>query len=163
METRLIDVEVRLLIVKYGYRRILEALSKAQGISVTNIEAALTNLEKAKPTKKRKTTKPLTEIVERFISRVPENANLLRELANRFENRTFLPQMKDVRRFLGPFGVDSKSLKSRNDSAKKVFEKLSELPSVELEELVAHSPSEESAFSELADEIIGGRARSSSN
>ena len=160
MNTQYVDLEVRLLVLKYGYNRVIEALSKAKGVSEHDIQTALLDTEKAKTKKTKARRKSVFEISEKLVQKVPEKAAQLRELAGRFENRTFLPQMKDVRHFLIPFGIDPKSLKSRNDSAPKVFEELSKLPFNELEEFIAHPPSSESTFSELANEIIGDRNRS---
>ncbi len=155
MKTQFVDLEVQLLVLKYGHNRVIEALSKAKGVSEHDIQTALLHIEEARTKKRKGRKKSVSEVADIFAQKEPEKAAQIRVLASRFENRTFLPQMKDVRRFLIPFGIDPKSLKSRNNSAPKVFEELSKLSPYELDEFIAHAPSSESIFSELANEIIG--------
>ncbi len=99
----------------------------------------------------------MIDVSARATKKYPEKSKYILELARRFENKTFLPQMRDVRNFLVPFGLDRNILKSRVDSAQKVIEKLCELSPSELAELVDFVPSGNSAFSELAGEIMGDR------
>ena len=160
MNAQYVDLEVRLLVLKYGYNRVIRALSKAKGVSEHDIQTALLDTEKKKTKKRNARKKSVSEIAEKFVQKVPEKAVQLRELVGRFENGTFLPRIRDVRHFLIPFGIDPKSIKSRNGSAPKVFEELSKLPSNELEEFIALPPISESTFSKLAYEILGDRSRS---
>lgn len=155
-----LELEVRLLVLKYGYKRVIEALSKAKDVSEHEIQAALSGLERSKSTKQKRRKRSVSEIAEKYIQTAPEKVELLRELVVRFENKTFLPQVMDIRRFLAPFGIDPKSVKSRDESIAKVFQNLCVLPPSELQSFVAQPLSGDSIYSELTNEIMGDRKRS---
>ena len=158
MTVRLLELEVRVLVLKHGYKRVLGALSKSQGVTEEEIESALFELERLKGTKRKsRKIESITDIAARTTKKYPEKSKYILELARRFENKTYLPQMRDVRNFLVPFGLDRNSLKSRVNSAKIIIEKLCELSPSELAELVDFVPSGNSAFSELAGQIMGDR------
>ena len=158
MTARLLDLEVRILVLKHGYKRVLAALSKSQGVTEEEIESALFELERSKCTKRKsRKIESITDIAAKATEKYPEKSKYIVELARRFENKTYLPQMRDVRNFLVPFGLDRNMLKSRVDSTRKVVEKLCELSPSELAELVDFVPSGDSAFSELAGQIMGDR------
>ena len=157
MKEKILNIEIRLLIVKYGYKNILEALSKTKGTSIDEIESLIVSLQKKsairKPTKK----KSVMEVAEDVISGAENHASL-HKLALKYQNKEFLPQLKDVRRFLERSGIKSNKLKSRLNSTKKVFEFLKGLSKHELESLLTEIPENgESAFSALANEIIGSQ------
>ena len=166
MTAGLLELEVRILVLKHGYKRVLAALSKSQGITEEEIENTLFELERSKDTKRKiRKIESITDIAAKATEKYPEKSKYILELARRFENKTFLPQMRDVRNFLVPFGLDRNTLKSRVNSAKTVIEKLCELSPSELAELVDFVPSGNSAFSELARVIMGdhGTGKPSSN
>jgi len=157
MKETILNIEIRLLIIKYGYKNILEALSKAKGISIDEIESLIVSLEKKSAMRKPTRKKSVIEVAEDVISGAEHYASL-HKLAIKYQSKEFLPELKDVRRFLERSGIKSNKLKSRINSTKKVFEFLRGLPKYELESLLTEIPENgESAFSALANEIIGGQ------
>ena len=53
-----------------------------------------------------------------------ENKDLIVQLANRFDAKTFLPTLRDVSMFLSKRGAEGLHFKSRSDSFRKVFDVL---------------------------------------
>lgn len=157
MKKEILNIEIELLIVKYGYKNILESLSKIKGISIDEIESSIASLQKKSAMRKPTRKKSVIEVAEDVISGAEHYASL-HELAIKYQSKEFLPQLKDVRRFLERSGIKSNKLKSRLNSTKKVFEFLRGLSKHELESLLTEIPeNSESAFSALANEIIGGQ------
>ena len=156
MKENLLQLELRLLIHKYGYDSVLQVLADTKGNSLKEIELLLSNLEKKTvrnkvPPKK----KSELEIAEEVI-KSSEHYSMLKKLAINYQNKTFLPQLKDVKRLLEQHGVKSKSIKSRLLATRKVFDLIKELDEKELHELMLDEKENgETAFSALASEIIG--------
>ena len=156
MKENLLQLELRLLIHKYGYDSVLQVLADTKGNSLKEIELLLSNLEKKTvhskaPSKK----KSELEIAEEVIKN-SEHYSILKQLAVNYQNKTFLPQLKDVKRLLEQHGVKSKGLKSRLLATRKVFGLIKRLDKKELHELMLDEKENgETTFSALASEIIG--------
>lgn len=118
-------------------------------------ENELRAAEERKPSKKRKTPS-VSDAVANAIRERPDAAEFLQLLATRLENRTFLPQLKDVQRFLDRSGVPHKTLRSRSAAGQHVITALCRLSIDELRQLSARSASkDDSDYALLAREIIG--------
>lgn len=155
MKKELLEIEVRLLIHKYGYNNILRTLALVKESSLEQIEALLCDIEKRGDRLKSKKRKSDIEIAEETI-KGSENYEVLKLLAMHYHNKRFLPQLKDAKRFLEQAGIDAGSIKSRVLATKRVFESLKSYNLKELEELIPSCESDgETAFSALAKEIIG--------
>ena len=152
----LLQIELRLLFLRYGKRGVLDALATLSEQTLPEIEADLRAAEERKRKRNRKSASA-TDLVGELSSRRPEVSEALRVLANRYENRTFLPQVRDVHRFLDRTGSPYKP-RSRRDAAKRVMTALSRLDVEELNRLlegtVAQSTSD---YAQLAREIMGKR------
>jgi len=119
-------------------------------------ENELRAAEERKPIKKRKTLS-VSDAVANGVRERPDAAEFLQLLATRFENRTFLPQLKDVQRFLDRSGAPYKNLRSRSAAGHRVITALCRLSIDELRQLAARSssPKADSDYALLAREIIG--------
>ena len=96
------------------------------------------------------------ELVASECSKRPDIAEPLRALALRFENRTFLPHMRDLRRFLDPDGSSSRKLRSRSAAAPELIRALAKLTREELLRLSAEDKSAgEDDYAILARAIMG--------
>ena len=152
---KILDIEIQLLIIKYGYNKVYEALTAKRDISINSIEQQLNQLEK--PSQKKSKSKPLTveKITAKFITESPHISTQLHELSLRFQNKTFLPQLKDVRRFIEKKLNKPVVLKDRITSTKQLFELLREMPKHELEELLESTNTDQTDFALLSSQIIG--------
>ena len=153
----LLKVELRLLQLRYGRRRILEAFGTLIEQTPAQVEAEIAALEARKKKRVRK-VRSVDDVLAEVVVARPEAGQILRTLATRYENRSFLPQLKDVQRFLDRSGIAHKSLKSRRDALKHVLNALSRLPKDELDRLARLSTDEaNSDYANLAREIMGRR------
>jgi hypothetical protein len=153
-----LKMELRLLQLRYGRRRILESFGALTEQTPDQIEAEIAALE-ARKTKRVRKVRSVDDVLAELVVARPEAAQILRTLATRYENRSFLPQLKDVQRFLERLGLARKSLKSRRDALKHVLTALSRLSADELDRLARLSANEgDSDYANLAREIMGRRS-----
>jgi hypothetical protein len=141
-----------LIISKYGETLVSEALTDLIGSSEKKSEKPLTK-EKQNNTKINLTkSKQFQELEEKH----PDKFIAVKDLMERFENKTFLPELKDIKRFLEKQGlINSSSIKSRKSAESKITQTLFTLPVEELE-IILSSPvnDEHSSLGIIADEIL---------
>ncbi len=157
MKIDFLTIEVELLLLKYGDAAIIKALAEAQGITADQVlqrlDAART--QKRQSGAKAKPRKAAIEIVKEVILGA-ENERELMDLAIRFQNKRFLPELKDVKRFSERNGIPS-NFSSRDAAAKPIFEKLRLLGRERLDDLLGSSESnDESQFARLSRQLIEG-------
>jgi hypothetical protein len=100
---------------------------------------------------------PIAELIANFCQDRPEITELVTNLVGRFENRTFLPQLRDVVRFLDNTGVSHGKLKSRRHSTPTVIRALARLDTDELQRLAGPPAAVgDSDLALLAREIMAG-------
>jgi hypothetical protein len=154
----LLRIELRVLLLRHGRRNVIEALASVGNQTPEEIEAELNLAEKRKASRKQKITLPV-DIAAELSRDKPESAEMLRTLATRYENRAFLPQLRDVKRFLDRAGSPHGRLKSRRAAARQVMTVLCQISTEELKRLVASPEAhEDSDFALLAREIMGSRS-----
>ena len=121
------------------------------------MEALLADIEKLEPKFSKKPKGSLSQdTIELLVAQNPEKADTLRSLDVRFSNKTFLPELRDVRRFLENHSVPSKSVKSRVDARPKLFRVLASLDSSELSSLSEQMDSGGySSLGIISDHILG--------
>lgn len=158
-DQNLIDIEVRLLILKYGLNRIIQALAHVKNLEPEKIEQLIQELEQRKAQKARLKKITFEEIALRIATTNPEIGPQIIQLSKKYENKVFLPQMNDVRSFLNKNGIEPKSMKSRPEAAKIVFNALSRMPVEELNKLIELSAEGQSDLSIIADQIIGKKSK----
>jgi hypothetical protein len=154
----LLKLELRLLILRHGRKAVLETLAALDEQTPERVEADLKLAEQRNrgPKKKRKIVSA-SESAAQISQERPEAAELLRILATRYDNRVFLPQLRDVQRFLDRAGAPHRSLRSRGEAARLVVAALSRLGGDDLKRLAQEASSlrKESDYALLAREIIG--------
>ena len=87
----------------------------------------------------------------------PAARGLVEKLAHAYEKRDFLPELRDVRRFLESRGVSVSTLRSRSDALLTVLRVLAQQ---ELDELTALDKGRSGGGSDLGvitDQILGSR------
>ena len=164
MKKDILQIEVDLLLLKYGEPAVIKAISSSINKSVDEIYEKIrilkeqkTNAEKTPRQKKQ----PIDIAKEVIVGSTNENE--LFKLAILYQNKQFLPQLKDVRRFLGRFNID-KDIRSRNDATRIVFESLLQCSPGELVNLARDSNTNgQSSFDTLAEHIMGVSGNKSSN
>lgn len=154
MTNDLLEIDVRLLVLRYGRTRVLEVLARTGNLSLDDLERRLQALaERAKP---KRAKRSLMDLVATELEQHPAISDPLRRLAVAFENRTFLPQLRDVIRFLDRNGVTHGKLKSRAAAAPVLVRFLARLPADELARLgVPDKATSDSDYALLARAIMG--------
>src|SRR3989304_8877560 len=99
MSDELLNLDVRLLILRYGRRKVLQALAKLNDQTPEQLEQHLEAAEQRRKTKAKPSKHSIMDFVESESRGRSEIVEPLRALALAFQNRTFLPQLRDVQRF----------------------------------------------------------------
>jgi hypothetical protein len=161
----LLNVELRVLLLRHGRRRVVETLALLGEQTIEEIEAELAAAsDKKKPGRNRRQPRSATEIAAELLRDKPENREAVQRLATRYDNKAFLPQLRDVQRFLDRAGASRKRLRDRRTAAAQVMAALSRLGADELKQMAASAEVNlDSDYALLAREIIGNKARSSSD
>ncbi len=158
MMDQLLPFEIRLLILRYGCRKVLEAMATVGDQSLEDLERQLVALEARIRSRVKRTPKPAQELIAAASKGQRETERLLSAVINRYQNRTFLPQLRDVERFLNHRGVAHTRLKSRVAALPKIIDGLSRLSQEQLKALAEDIGTEgQSDFALLAHQIMGGQ------
>jgi hypothetical protein len=131
-----LDHEIVLVLAKYGERPVLTAIAKRLGLTAETLEQqlALLGVMKPKPVRAREPV-DTSQVVKRLASEYPSKAAKLELLFARFQNRTFLPELRHVRRFFEQHGCSLGKIKSRAQIAPRLFKLLGTLELSELDSL----------------------------
>jgi hypothetical protein len=150
-----LEYEVALLLAKYGKDAVLKALAPKLQLSHEELESILNELPRKKESVRSRKVPANIDSIDDFTREHPEKAEYLRKLHDRFQKRTFLPELRDVKRFFERQSWDLGRIKSRADSFRRLFKLLAELDLPELEGLCDAQP--EGAYSSLgviSDQIL---------
>lgn len=151
----ILELELSLLLINYGERKVLRSLAKVNGLNDSELETKLKRIHQLEKKPASKKSKDPSKAIEEIISQHPQKSQLLALLYSRFQNRSFLPEMRDIKRLFNRHSLESNNLKSRNTSASKVFRLLAGLDEKELEELTQEQ--DKTTYSSLgiiSDEIM---------
>lgn len=151
----LLELELSFLLIKYEERKVFVSLAKLSGLTLTELETKLRKIqqaEKKRPTRKNKLS---SRVIDEVINQHPQKSDVLRILYARFQNKTFLSQLRDIKRLFNRYSLEMESLKSRSSAAPKVFKLLASLDVHELEELTQEQDkSNYSSLGIISDEIM---------
>jgi hypothetical protein len=152
---KFLDYEVALLLAKYGKPALLAALAKKLHLTLDELESILQKpLKENSVSGARKKTAP-ADLLAQIVEEYPNKAHLIRMLHTRFENRTFLREFRDVKRFFEEHSSPLGASKSRIESLPKLLRLLAELDVTELESLcqvqLEHA---NSSLGVISDEIL---------
>jgi len=156
----LLPIELRLLVLKYGPRRVLETFAQIKEVSVEEIERQVQQFSERPIPRALKPHKPAD--VENLVAALklsdPAKARSILTLARQFEAGTFLPTLREVTGFLSRQGVERRHLKSRRQSLPIVLKALGNLSAVDLDELIKDelSAPADGDYELLANQIMAG-------
>jgi chromosome partitioning protein len=159
MDNRFLELELRLLVARYGRPQVLQGLAKLTGSTVEAIESQMKEIEQrtSARTSKRKSTEA---ILEEITAKNPASRSSLQKLLALYESRTFLPHLRSVKSFLERRG-HSTTYKSRHEALPDVMRLLATLGDSELRTILesALRTDTSSDYSLLANEIISPHRR----
>lgn len=152
---KLLEIKLRVLLLQHGRKEVIQALAALGEQTLDEVEAKLRAAEQSKPLRQRKPISALDTLAEIAPER-PDTTETLRKLATRYDNRSFLPQLRDVHRFLESLGASHKNAKSRHEAARQVVRALARLSPEELRRYAAASEEQtDSDYAALARQIMG--------
>jgi hypothetical protein len=165
MKDELLNIDVHVLVLRYGRQKVLAALSRLVEQTPAQLEEQLQALDHKKSASRRKAPNPsLVEVATSECRGDPDILEPLRVLAVAFENRSFLPNLRDVQRFLDRAGASPQKFKSRAIAGPAVIRALSRRPKDELTSLASRDASGgESDYSLLSRAIMGGASDDKAN
>lgn len=131
----ILELELSLLFVKYGERKVLRSLARVNGLDSNELKTKLRRTHQLDKKPAIKKAKSPSKAIEQIIMQHPQKSHLLGVLYSRFQSKSVLPELRDIKRLFNRHGLESKNLKSRNTSATKVFKLLATLDEKELGEL----------------------------
>jgi len=152
----LLDLELRLLVARHGKTEIVEALSTIGDVDLAVVDDDLKGYERRRAKKEARGArrKSIEEMVQDANPR-PAARRLIGKLARAYDERDFLPELRDVRRFLESRRVSVSTLRSRSDALPTVLRVLAEH---DLDELAALDRGRAAGGSDLGvitDQILG--------
>ena len=133
---RFLEYEVALLLAEYGKEAVLIAFAQKLALSQPELESILNQIEKEKPGARRARKPAVTDPIEAAAAQHPEKAGRLRIMGERFQNRLFLPELRDVKRFFEQHTQTVGRIKSRQQALPKLLSILADLGVPELDALV---------------------------
>ena len=153
----LLDLELRLLIARHGKTQVSEALSAIGDIDVAVINHGIKAYEdKARRSKaQRRPRKTMAEMVRDAHPTSLDAGRLIEKLALAYENKEFLPELREVKRFLESRRVSVTTFRSRVDALPTVLRVLARCNLDELQTLQKKCRPHESDLGIITDQILG--------
>lgn len=153
----LLDLELRLLIAQHGKTRVSKALSAIGEVDLTEINVEIKAYEdKAKrKNTQRRSRKSIEEMVQDANPDSFHAKHLIEQLARRFENKEFLPEFREVKRFLESRRVPVAKFRSRAEALPTVIRLLAQSTIDDLQALDEKKQSLGSDLGIITDQILG--------
>lgn len=152
---QILDYEIALLLAKYGDKRVVATLAHNLGLSTESLERKFSELKNVKPRASARKPVDISRMMDSIVAENPEKASHLRLLLARFQNKTFLAELKDVRRFFERRGQIPSAIKSRAETAPRLFKLLATLDAAELAGLCeTDEQKDHSSLGIISDEIM---------
>ena len=153
----LLGLELRLLIARHGKARINEALSSMEDIGLTTLDADVrayegrTRRSKARP----RSRKSIDDMIREANLENPNAEHFIRKLALAYEDRQFLPELREVKRFLESRLTSAAKFRSRADALPAVIKVLAQTEPDELATLVERKGTRGGDLGIIANQILG--------
>ena len=156
----LLNLELRLLVARHGKAKITKALATIDDddadLIVVDDDLKGYERERTKKGARRGRRKSIQEMVREAAPR-PAARGLIEKLARAYDERDFLPELRDVRRFLESRRGSVATLRSRADALPTVLRVLVEHDLDELTSLDKGRVAGGSDLGVITDQILGSR------
>ena len=153
----LLGLELRLLIARHGKARINEALSSMEDVGLATLDADVkayegrTRKSRARP----RPRKSIDEMIQETNPESPDAEHLVRKLALAYEDRRFLPELREVKRFLESRRTSAAKFRSRADALPAVIQVLAQTGFDELTTLDERKGTRGGDLGIIANQILG--------
>lgn len=123
------------LVEECGYETVRRVLEQNQPAKPESAKVATKKNNRPKNPKSGKSRPNAITAVESLALTGGEKKRVLERLAEKYEQKAFMPNVNHVRIFLSALGVDVSRIKSRQNATVRVFKHLAEMPQDELLEI----------------------------
>lgn len=152
----LLALDIRLLLLRYGRTRVLHALASLSSQTQEELERDIAAAQDRK-TKKKSKSSPTSDLVASTFRDRPELVPIVQQLVTRYENRMFLPQLRDVQRFLDRTTGSHVRLKSRKAAIGPLLRAMAKMSAEDVSRLTGVAETRgDSDFALLARAIMTG-------
>ena len=152
----LLGLELRLLVARHGRARVSEVLSSIEDIDLAALDSDVKAYEGGRARKRK--ARPRKSIDEMIREASPENDDterLIQKLALAYEDRRFLPGLRDVKHFLESRRTSVEKFRSRADALPAVIRVLAKTPPGELADLDERNEARGGDLGIIAAQILG--------
>ena len=153
----LLGLELRLLIARHGKARINEALSSMEDVNLATLDADVKAYE-GRTRRNKVRPRPRKSIDEMIQEANPENSDaeyLIRKLVRAYEDRRFLPELREIKRFLESRRTSAVKFRSRTDALPAVIKALAQAEPDELATLDERKGTRGGDLGIIANQILG--------
>lgn len=141
MKEQRLEKELRFLVRRHGIETLQQALQRISehGLESETEQASAAAGPHGKRSAGQSKRKRLRLTATRYVSRMRVAAEMqspLDELAEKFENKTFLPTYGEIKDFCSTYAIDRPASASRASAIPRVFKRLAQLGTEEIRELL---------------------------
>ena len=153
----LLGLELRLLIARHGKARINEALSSMEDVGLATLDADVKAYEgRARKSRARpRSMKGIDDLIQEASPGSPDTGRYIRKLALAYEDRQFLPEFREVKRFLESRRTSAVKFRSRADALPAVIQVLAQTELDELATLDERRRARGGDLGIIANQILG--------
>ena len=152
---RTLGLWTKLLIAEYGRDRVIAALAEIESVGYDEIERELQAHKRRKIGRRHKRPTTLSELLKNS-NLDPKTLSLVKQVGCAYENKKYLPELWQVKRFLDSHGIETRNIRSRVAALPLIVKTLSNLADDELADLAAgSSKSARGDLGIIADQILG--------
>ncbi|MDE0405433.1 MAG: hypothetical protein OXI53_08995 [Nitrospira sp.] len=153
----LLDLELRLLIAQHGKPRVSKALSAIGEVDLSEIGVEIKTYEEKAKRKdtQRRSRKSIEEMVQDANPDSFDAKHLIEQLARRYEKKEFLPELREVKRFLESRRVPIAKFRSRAEALPMVLSLLAQFTLDDLQALDEKGRYRGSDLGIITDQILG--------
>ena len=152
---RTLGLWTKLLIAEYGRDRVIAALAEIENVEYDAIEQELEAHKQRKIGRRHKRPAKISELLKNS-NLDPRTLSLVNQVGCAYENKKYLPELWQVKRFLASHGIETRNIRSRVAALPMIVKVLSNLSVDELTDLAAgSSKSTRGDLGIIADQILG--------
>lgn len=131
-----LESKLRSLVRQYGFGRVVQALEGMQQASHTTRNCVSKSGSSVRMKSKSSRSRPSASMYAAKMKLAPGKHGMVIELASRFEDKTFVPTIGDVRNFFLFYGIKSSRLRSRGSSMVRIFKALASMEETEIKRIL---------------------------
>ena len=153
----LLGLELRLLIARHGKARVNEVLSSIGDTNLATLDSDVKAYEgRTRRSKARsRSRKSIDEMIREANLENPNAERFIRKLALAYEDRQFLRELREVKRFLESRRTSAAKFRSRADALPAVIKVLAQTEPDELATLVERKATPGGDLGIIANQILG--------